>query len=398
MKLEAGGQRHEARDKCETSASASRLVPRGSCLLFCFSAFLFSRFFDAFFVYLGHLSHPFLEKIPGGFAGVSNWWLNPWTTFDSRHFLSIAGKGYEPQTTAFFPLYPLILRLAGPDENRMAAWGILVSNAAFFGGLWAFYRLAELECDAKTARRGVWLLAFFPTAAYFSAVYTESLFLLCVVPAFWAARRQKWLFCAIFAALAALTRNSGPVLFLALLGEAFVQWRDKKPFWPTIFAAICPLLVFLAVQSYFNATFGFGAGVASQKTYFRAPGAPWTPILRDLGAISTGRALDMTTFLHLSATIVGLVFAVILWRQKRFSYAILTGGILLMHLTLGHTIPPYTLPSARYMMTTFPFIELLAVFAASLEANRLRLALFAALYLLAGATQSFLFGAKSFGG
>jgi len=87
-------------------------------------ALLLSRIWIAFFVYLGHFSHPFLEKIEGGYAGVPHWLLNAWTTFDSQHFFSIAAQGYAPKTTPFFPLIRFCCARLGQIRRawRWRAW------------------------------------------------------------------------------------------------------------------------------------------------------------------------------------------------------------------------------------------------------------------------------------
>jgi hypothetical protein len=63
----------------------------------------------------------------------------------------------------------------------------------------------------------VLLVAFAPTAFFFSAVYSESLFLLVSVGAFLAARRGRWAWAGALGGLAALTRNSGVLLLVPLV-------------------------------------------------------------------------------------------------------------------------------------------------------------------------------------
>ena len=79
------------------------------------------------------------------------------------------------------------------------------------------HRLAALELGLRDARGTVLLVAFFPTAFFFSAVYSESLFLLVTVGAVLAARRGRWGWAGLLGGLAALTRNSGVLLLVPLL-------------------------------------------------------------------------------------------------------------------------------------------------------------------------------------
>src|SRR5205085_12034277 len=64
--------------------------------------------------------------------------------------------------------------LAGSDEVGITLWGVMLSNAAFLGALILLYELTRIDYDERAARRSVLLLALFPSAAYFGAVYTES--------------------------------------------------------------------------------------------------------------------------------------------------------------------------------------------------------------------------------
>ncbi len=90
----------------------------------------------------------------------------------------------------FFPLYPLLMRWGGAAlGGHPLLAGLIVSLAAFAGALVLLYRLARLELGEDYAWRVVLLISTFPYALYFSAVYTESLFLLLSVGAFYAMRR-----------------------------------------------------------------------------------------------------------------------------------------------------------------------------------------------------------------
>ncbi len=376
--------------------STPRLLGSSAPLL---KIWLFSRIFIAFFVVLGHVSHPFQEKIEGGYIGVSNWFLNPWTTFDSRHFLSIASQGYGgAETTPFFPLYPLLLRPFGPDENRMALAGIVFSNLAFLGALILFWQLTREIYGEKVARRGVWLLAFFPAGAYGMAVYTESLFLLVALGAFWCARHKKWWGAAACALLAALTRNSGPILALALLFE-WMRTR-KRGEWPTLGALAAmgaPALAFFGMQTYFRARFGAGvSSISAQAIYGRAPSFPTTPLWRDFLEIISGRGLELVTILNWGATLLAIV---LLWRHRRTlprADAIFLGGVLMVQLCFARIWPPFTIASLRYLFSTWPFTQMIALEIEKVRLNRLRLITLCAIYALLCAVHSYLFGLKSF--
>ena len=77
-------------------------------------------------------------------------------------------------------------------------------------------RLAKLD-SREVARLAVLLTAFAPMAFYFSAIYSESLYLALSVGLFLCARRGRWGTAALLGALASATRSTGVVLILPLL-------------------------------------------------------------------------------------------------------------------------------------------------------------------------------------
>jgi hypothetical protein len=153
--------------------------------------------------------------------------LSPAFQWDSGWLVQIATAGYDLPTldsTAFFPLYPMFVRVVGEPIDALGLagehayeWaGVLVSLAAFLVALYLLHRLTELELGARAADNAVMLLALFPTSFFFSAIYTESLFLAFTVGCVYSARRG-WLWRAgALGALAAATRSQGILLLVPL--------------------------------------------------------------------------------------------------------------------------------------------------------------------------------------
>jgi hypothetical protein len=144
----------------------------------------------------------------------------PWTRKDAGWFVHIAREGYAVGSgrPAFFPLYPLLVRIVGVlmFGNYWLA-GVVVSLACYAGAMLLLYRLTAAETDSRTAAATVLLISVFPTAFVFGAVYSESLFLLLTVAAFYLAGRRRWVAACAAGALATLTRSSGIVLVAPLL-------------------------------------------------------------------------------------------------------------------------------------------------------------------------------------
>ena len=160
-----------------------------------------------------------------GYGAAGDLLLSPAVRWDSVWLLEIADSGYapDPARTAFFPLYPLMVRavaaparLLGADHGALVAAGIAVSLVAFAVGLWVVHRLCELDLGRPAAGLAVVLVAFFPTAWVFSAVYTESLFLALSAGAIYAGRLGRWRWAGALGALAAATRSTGVLLAVPL--------------------------------------------------------------------------------------------------------------------------------------------------------------------------------------
>lgn len=150
---------------------------------------------------------------------------------DAVWYLRLADEGWatDDASAAFFPLYPITVRAVAwvlPVDDLIAA--LLVSNVAFLLALLALFALTAEAFGDRVARRAIVVAAIFPTAFFFLAPYTESLFLLLSILAFREARHDRWGRVAVFGALAALTRSVGVLLVPALLVEAIWN-RSARP-------------------------------------------------------------------------------------------------------------------------------------------------------------------------
>jgi hypothetical protein len=192
---------------------------------------------------------PFLTHPLGG---VGDALLSPLARWDSVWYLSIAHDGYGSASAAFFPLYPLLVRVvagfsASPGALLVSAYA--VSLAAFAGALALLHRLAELELGRGMGGPTVLLLALFPLSFFFGAPYSESLFLLLSVGAFYAARTGRWAWAGALAAGASATRSAGVVLLVPLL-ILYLQGprRDRSILWLALApAGLAAYSVYLAL-------------------------------------------------------------------------------------------------------------------------------------------------------
>ncbi len=156
-----------------------------------------------------------------------NRFLDGWSRWDSGWYVPIADRGYGNVQKAdtgqrditFWPLYPLIVRTVRPLLGNTHLAGIIVSNTAFLLACLLLYQHVRSRYDDEVAARTIILICVYPFSFYFSAGYTESVFFLAVVAAFYFGERQNWFLAGLFASAAGATRPLGVlcVVGLALL-------------------------------------------------------------------------------------------------------------------------------------------------------------------------------------
>lgn len=162
------------------------------------------------------------------FGATGDLFAAPLGRWDSVWYLAIAQDGYgDGARAAFFPLYPLLVRVAGAPLGSPLVGGALASTALLGVALVVLHRLVALDHERAVARNAVLLTALCPMSFFFSAVYSESLFLALSVGAVYAARRERWAWAGVLGALAAATRSAG-VLLLVPLAMLYL-WDVARP-------------------------------------------------------------------------------------------------------------------------------------------------------------------------
>src|SRR3954454_9574669 len=104
----------------------------------------------------------------------------PLARWDSVWYLAIANDGYprdDVLRAAFFPLYPLLVRAVDRVLGDPILAGALVWLVCFAIALVLLHRLTALELGAAAASPALWAIALYPGAVFFSAVYSEALYL-----------------------------------------------------------------------------------------------------------------------------------------------------------------------------------------------------------------------------
>ena len=156
------------------------------------------------------------------------------TAWDGRWYRMVAQRGYlvipgHQSDTAFFPLYPMLLRLGKTLGLPPDVTGLLLANGCFLVGLIGFFELSRRWIDEDTAKRASIYLAIVPIGYVFSMVYPEGVVLAMIVLAGLFAARGQWSGAAAFAALAAITRPESLLLVVPLAALAARAWRASPP-------------------------------------------------------------------------------------------------------------------------------------------------------------------------
>jgi hypothetical protein len=339
-----------------------------------------------------------------------------WVRWDAQWFIGTAEHGYPwklfPQlaysSTAFFPLYPLLIRLVSATGLQAGVAAMLISNIAFLCALYYLYRLVRLDQPAPVATRTLWLLAVFPTALFFFLPYTESLYVLCAVLTLWYLRRQRWPAAGMAGALGALTRQSGLVLLLPYLVEWFAAYRQhwspvRSPL-AAIRALLPVLLMPLAVAAQltylWHLTGSPLAFLQEQRTWHRRLAWPWDGIvatvqrwgLPDITGHETGHHVHIV--MELGAIALFLPLLAVGARQMRPSYTVYAGAVWLAALISPAIADNYWLPvmsSSRFALSVVPSFIVLALllrrpqaYQIWLTASAMGLSFLATYYVLGG--------------
>lgn len=177
--------------------------------------------------------------------------------FDGIHYLQIAQNGYSQFQQAFFPLYPLLIRLLNPVFNNHLITGLLISNISFLIGLIVFLKYLKLSIKNFSKEKQIFmilLLVSFPTGFFFGSLYTEGLFFLLFFLTLYFLKKEKYLFSIIFGFLTGLTKLIGIFLIIPIIFYWLEKSKKQKiSILATIFA---PIFGFLSYCFYLWKTTG----------------------------------------------------------------------------------------------------------------------------------------------
>lgn len=287
--------------------------------------------------------------------------LRVWQQWDTCWYERVAATGYAPgdATINFYPLYPLLMRLASiPLGGDLTLGGLTVSGLCYIAGVTGLYRLLRHDFDERIARRATLYLSVFPSAFFFFAAFTEPLFFVLTVWTIYLARRGSWGWAIPAAFLVGLTRTQGFLLAAPLAWEFWRQWRSGRCTWRAALVVPLPVASFAGFLIFAKLYTGWTPLETGAKIWQARPQAPWEVVVASWRHI--WRRGDLVEGFNLGLLLLFIVILAVGIRRLPFAYTAFAAPQLLLIISHVRYISPLG-ASSRYMLTLFPVFVLLAL-------------------------------------
>jgi len=313
--------------------------------------------------------------------------LGVWLKWDAIHYLNIAKNGYlqlSEAESAFYPLYPTLTRLfAIPLGGEFLLGGLILSTLSAVAVFALLYWLGRYYFGQDSAKWSTLALASFPTALFFIAPYTESLYVAITLGCFIAAYRRRWGLAGVLGFLASLTRGPGALTVIALSWIAFDQLRKDNPThifsWLISrgFGLTFPVLGSLLYLSW-RSMVGFAPLAEIHEQY---SGFHWiNPVSGFIRGIQQWwQVHDLSTTLDIGSGILFLVLTLLMilrprWRRPEWLIYMIAN--LLLFFSNQSFIASSLQSTSRYVLTLFPAFLIIGDWL-SFQKQRLRFTYFA---------------------
>ncbi len=200
------------------------------------------------------------QRNKGWLAELALMWDAAWYAGIAQNSYSHDPSAVGGTNVAFAPLYPFLMKAlsvvlewitfgwnwGNETYGSLIAAGLLISNVSFFIALALLIKLLSPRLGKSGAALVALGLASLPISFFFSALYTEGLFLALALAAFAVARsgwNYKWLCAGLIAMLASLDKFAGLLLFPTLAVEYMSQigWQWRKIRVDSVWLALTPI-------------------------------------------------------------------------------------------------------------------------------------------------------------
>ncbi|MCL5283451.1 MAG: hypothetical protein M1330_01880 [Armatimonadetes bacterium] len=313
----------------------------------------------ALFVWVFFRSHfPFVHIITRG---------------DSRIYIHIALFGYKfgDPRVAFYPLYPIIIRVLSLLLFGRVSFGVaaisalIISGASSLWGIILLDRICRRYLNDQSRRLCLILWVLSPASVFLAVGYSMSLFLSFVMTGFLAAEDENWWSAGGNIALACLTWPLGYLAYLAIVAYCFSVVR-RRPGYRLTLQLIGGLLLPLAAAGLYMTYFAIMfhdplASLHAEQSNWQQHLIPIWQFPAFIAIMFVGSAGMPWFSLILSLSYVGLMASIIFYafmlKDQRFPplLKLYTGLILasILFRSSGMSIP-------RFLIAAFPLFLILA--------------------------------------
>ncbi len=261
---------------------------------------------------------------------LSNW--------DGPIYLNIARHGYNKDYLVnFFPLYPALVAIVHKVVGSLLDSGLIVAWIFMVGTFYYYIKIVKEYYQPKKRDeiiKAVLVYALYPTAIFFVATFSESLFAFLSLGALYYALKNHYKLSAIFVALDTMTRING--VFVLALVLSILWFKHKQKFSKVVktglLGSVGIIFYMIAMYIRFKNPLEF---IKTQQNH----GWLHHDILTQLGHISILNLLFL----------IPVVVAIFYWWKREISFSIYSLLYLLIPL-VGGQFGGF----ARYTLMIFP--------------------------------------------
>jgi hypothetical protein len=258
--------------------------------------------------------------------------LERWAHWDADLLRKIAEHGYASDAypdeglEAFFPGFPLLLRVVHVVVPDWTAAGLLISLVASAVACVFLARIAAL--DGVDGRRAVLYLVLSPWAVFLAAGYTEALFLALALPGWLAARSGRWAVAGVLVAASCTVRVSGAFLAAALVVQYLVTRRGRLR--PDVLWLALPGVALLGYAAYLRRLTGDWTRwfAAQEQGWGRRLTWPWDAFSTSLASARSDTLSGqfvLNFWFEIAAVLAGVALTAVLLRRRRWAEATYVG-------------------------------------------------------------------------
>ena len=290
--------------------------------------------------------------------------LSIFELYDSEHYINIAKLGYtQPLLYAFFPLYPMCVKIISIIIPSYQISGALISNICTFISIIILNDLTK----EKENSWNIMCFIFSPILAYTSMVYTESTFMLLTILGYYLYKKDKYILSALVIGLSILTRNSGIILWgaigLDMLHRFFIQTDKTIKFKNILFFGLISISIGLIYPIYLYITTGDFLKFASVQTeyWYRSSGTPIDNFLSDIKVLQRGGNNLFYNILIFSENwlsfIITFILGLKLFKKDKVSSIYIIVSLIAFTITfrdIDYWMPLASISLFRYVLNLFP--------------------------------------------